>query len=115
VRHDPLAHVRDLLPKDLGVIGFMGEGDDIDMSFWRPFGSRRVEHVVVADSADDIRARGIEYIVVGGSNFAREGTTLEGWVSKTGAVIVAKTTATLRVSDGPQAWYVARLPRTTGG
>ena len=40
VRSDPLANVRALLPQGLKVVGFMGTADDIDISLWRPFGSR---------------------------------------------------------------------------
>ena len=41
-RSDPLANVRALLPPGLKVVGFMGTVDDIDISLWRPLGSRLV-------------------------------------------------------------------------
>ncbi|HSU57116.1 MAG TPA: hypothetical protein VLT36_23950, partial [Candidatus Dormibacteraeota bacterium] len=109
-RHDPLAKVRELLPPDLKVVGFMGEGDDIDISFWRPFGSREVKHVLVEDSPKEIRARGIQYLVAGNSNFGRRGITLDAWLARTGAQVIASTTATIRVADGPREWYVVKMP-----
>ena len=111
IRADPLAGVRSLLPPELRVVGFMARGDDTDISFWRPFGSRRVEHVLVSDSAAEIRQRGIEYVVAGDYNFELNGTSFAAWQHSTGAQLVAETNATVRVSEKPQTWYVLRFPR----
>jgi hypothetical protein len=110
-RSDPLAAVRSLLPADLEVIGFMGRGDDPDISFWRPFGSRRVEHVLVKDPPSEIRRRGIEYVVVGDFNFELNGTTFAAWQQETGAKLIVTTNATVRVSEGPQPWYIVQFSR----
>jgi hypothetical protein len=110
-RSDPLANVRALLPPALTVVGFVGAGDDIDISLWRPYGSRRVEHILLSDSLEDIRRRHIDYAVVGGFNLALNGTTIEAWQKQTGAQVIAQTTATQTVIQGPQAWYVVRFPR----
>jgi hypothetical protein len=109
IRPDPLANVRALLPPDLRVIGFMGAEDDIDISFWRPFGRHIVRHVLVADSPEWIRQSGIEYIVVGGFNLKLKGTTLEEWLQRTRAEVVASAMATVKVAEGPQTWYVVKL------
>ncbi|MDD5139820.1 MAG: hypothetical protein PHY43_06110, partial [Verrucomicrobiales bacterium] len=50
-RSDSLAGVRALLPPDIKVVGFLGGEDDCDISLWRPFGERRVEHFQLTDSA----------------------------------------------------------------
>jgi len=110
-RADPLAGVRSLLPPDLAVVGFLARGDDTDISLWRPFGGRRVEHLLVSDLPAEIRQRGIEYAVAGEFNFALNGTSFVAWQRATGAQLVATTNATVRVSEGPQAWYVVRFPR----
>ncbi len=110
-RTDPLAGLRSLLPSQLAVVGFMARGDDTDISLWRPFGSRRVEHLLVSDSPSEIRQRGVEYAVVGDFNFALNGSTFDAWQRATGAQVVATTNATVRVSEGPQPWYVVRFPR----
>ena len=74
VRSDPLAKVRALLPKGLTVVGFMGTCDDIDISLWRPFGSRRVKHILLSDSPEQIRQRHIQYAVVGEVNLLENQT-----------------------------------------
>ena len=111
IRADPLAGVRSLLPSELTVVGFMGRGDDTDISFWRPFGGRRVEHVLVSDLPQEIRRRGIDYVVAGDYNFALNGTSFAAWQQATGAQVVAETNATVRVSEKPQTWYLVRFPR----
>ena len=110
-RADPLADLRGLLPADLAVVGFVGRGDDPDISLWRPFGLRRVEHLLITDSGTEIRQRGIEYVAAGEFNFGFNGTTFAAWQQQTGAELVATTNATVRVSEGPQPWYIVRFPR----
>jgi len=109
VRSDPLANVRALLPEELSVVGFMGTADDIDISLWRPFLARRVEHILLSDTAAQIRQRHIRYAVVGGWNLAANDTTLAAWLQRARAELVATETATLTVAQGPQAWYVVRF------
>jgi hypothetical protein len=108
-RSDPLANVRALLPPGLRVVGFLADGNDIDISLRGPLFERRVEDVLLADSGAAIRQRHIRYLVVGGAFLASQHTTLADWQRRTGADLVASTTATLLVHEGPQAWYVVRL------
>lgn len=108
-RSDPLADVRSLVPDSVKVVGFMGTQDDIDISLWRPFGSRRVEHVLLSDSAEQIRERNIEYVVVGGFNLRERETTLEAWLARIQGELVGKARATVKVAEGAQDWYLVRL------
>jgi hypothetical protein len=113
IRHDPLADVRDLLPPSVKTVGFLGGEDDIDISLWRPFGSRRVEHILLSDSVEEIRRKQIAYVIVGGFNLGFKGTTLEAWLVRTEGKLIATTTATIKVVEGPQSWYVVHLPQQT--
>jgi hypothetical protein len=110
-RSDPLADVRPLLPPNLKAVGFIGAEDDCDISLWLPLGSRRVEHFLLSDPPELFRQKHIEYVVLGGLNLQLRGTTLDAWRQKTGAELVARTNATLKVSEGPQEWFVVRFPR----
>ena len=109
-RSDPLAAVRALLPADLQVVGFMADGDDIDISLWRPYFQRRVLHVLLSDSAAELRRRGLRYVVVGGAYLGSQHTSFEEWRQRVGAELVGAATATLKVAEGPQSWYLARVP-----
>jgi hypothetical protein len=108
-RSDPLADVRALLPPGIKVVGFVGAEDDCDISFWLPLGSRRVEHFLLSDPPGRFQQEGVEYAVVGGLNLKLRGVTLESWLQRTGAVVIAQTNATIKVSEGPQHWYVVDM------
>jgi hypothetical protein len=107
-RADPLAGVCDLLPPEIQTVGFIGTEDDTDISLWRPFGGRRVEHFLLADPPEQIR-QSVRYVVVGGFNLKEHNTTLGAWLQQSGAELVATTNATLKVSEGLQPWYVVRF------
>jgi hypothetical protein len=111
MRSDPLASIRGLLPQGLEVVGFMGTADDLDISLWRPFGSRRVEHILLSELPAEIRQRHIEYAVVGEVNLLENNTTLAEWQKRTGAELMATATATTTVFQGQRHWYVVRFPR----
>ena len=107
-RSDPLAGVRTLLPPEIKTVGFIGTTDDTDISLWRPFGERRVEHFFLTDPPEQIRQQ-VQYVIVGGKNLKEQSTSLETWLQQSGAELYATTNATLKVSEGLQPWYVARF------
>jgi hypothetical protein len=107
-RSDPLAGVRALLPTDIKVVGFIGTADDCDISLWRPFGERRVEHFFLTDPPEQIRQH-VRYVVVGGFNLKEHNTTLDAWLQSSSAELVATTNATLKVGEGLQPWYIVRF------
>jgi hypothetical protein len=109
-RWDSLAEVRALLPKELTVVGFLGHGDDIDISLWRPFFTRKVEHILLEDSLGQIRQRHIQYAVVSGGHLKTRSTPLAVWLERTGAEMVGTVTAMQTITQGPQPWYVVRFP-----
>ena len=108
-RSDPLADVRALLRPDVKTVGFIGAEDDSDISLWLPLGSRRVEHFLLSDPPERFRQEQIKYVIVGGLNLQLRGTTLDAWRQKSGAELIASTNATLKVSEGPQQWFVVRF------
>jgi len=104
-----LSQVREMLPPGLARVGFMADGDDIDISLWRPFGKRYVAHLVVTDGREFIRKQDIEYAVVGGANLAFHHVELAKWLESTDAELVASTNAILKVTEGVQPWYLVRF------
>ena len=107
-RSDALAGVRGLLPSNITVVGFIGTEDDSDISLWRPFGERRVEHFFLTDPPEQIRQH-VQYVAVGGCNLKEHNTTLDAWLQASGAELVATTNATLKITEGLQPWYVVRF------
>ena len=108
-RNDGFAPARAVLPPGLNVLG-MVTYDDPETSLWRPFGSRRIEHVCPADTAADLRARGIEYILVHEETFGQWfDAPFDAWLKKLNASVVQKIPLNLRASRGPLDWYLVRL------
>ena len=108
-RSDPLVSARAALPADCAVVGFAGGDNDTEISFWRPYSRRRVECILPDDSAAQVRARHIEYAVVGEINLTMHHQTLPEWLQKYQATLLTTVTGTMTVSDGPHRWYVVRL------
>jgi len=109
-RWDSLAGVRTLLPPGTTVVGFLGGVDDCDISLWRPFFERRVEHFQLADSPEKIRERA-EYVVVSETAMAGQGVPFNEWLQKSGATVIASTNAMLKVSAGAQSWQIVRFEK----
>lgn len=107
-RNDALAGVRALLPLDLQTVGFIGDADDCDISLWRPFGTRRVEHFLLTDPPAQIRQQ-VQYVVLGGFNLQMHGQTIDNWLQTFDAELVGTTNVTLKVAEGNQPWYVVRF------
>jgi hypothetical protein len=108
-RSDPLADIRALLPPEVNTVGFIGGEDDCDISLWLPLGGRRVEHFRLRDPAERFRQAHVEFVVVGGLNLQLRGRTFSDWQQQTGAELIATGTATLKVSEGPQSWFIVRI------
>jgi hypothetical protein len=108
-RSDPLAGIRDAFPAGLNTVGFMGTEDDLDISLWKPYGSRRVTPFQVEDTAETVRQLGIEYAVVSGLELDVKKFTLEDFLRKFNAELIATTNATMVVAQGPEPWYLVRF------
>jgi hypothetical protein len=109
IRADPLPDLRAKLPPGLKVVGFLGTHDDLDISFWRPFGSRRVEQISHVATAEQIRARKLEYAIVSGMHLELAKLPLADWLTQMRAEVVAETSVAVTVSVGPRPWYLVRF------
>jgi len=106
-RNDDLAAIRALLPPDATAIGLVAGADDNDVSLWRPFGTRRVQHFLLTDPPGTIWSR-VHYVVVGGFHLGEKKLTIDDWLHANDAEIIASTNATVKISEGPQFWYLTR-------
>ncbi|HTA95995.1 MAG TPA: hypothetical protein VK769_07705, partial [Verrucomicrobiae bacterium] len=106
-RNDAFAPARDALPSNLKILGLV-TFDDPETSLWRPFGSRRVEHVRPDDTAEYLKTRGIEYVLASPAALGKE-NPLDGWLKKINAQVVRKIPLNLRASQGPVDWYLVKL------
>lgn len=108
-RSDGFAPVRRILPVSADPLGFI-TFDDPETSLWRPFGSRRIIHVIQADTAEELRAKGIKYVLVNGAVLTeRWQTTLDDWLKAVAGETVWDGSLNFRVSIGAQNWYLVQL------
>jgi hypothetical protein len=109
-RNDAFAPVRVVLPPDAAVLGLV-TFDDPETSLWRPFGSRHVEHVCPGDTAADLQARGIQFVLLNAENFEPLfHRAPEDWMKQMNARVVQKIPLELRAQQGARDWYLLRLP-----
>ena len=81
-RAEAFAPVRDSLPPDQNVVG-MVTFDDPETSMWRPFGKRRIRHVLEGDSAAFLQSEGIQYVLVSKVKFSQLFTEpFEAWLAR---------------------------------
>jgi len=112
IRYDPVAQVRAFLPPDIKVVGFLSSPDDLETPFWRPYLRRRVMGISWKESAENIRARKLEYAVVSEAVFPLVkigGAELDEWLSRTQAEVIGRATITVTLSAGAQEWLVVRF------
>jgi hypothetical protein len=108
-RGDAFAPALQALPSDTRVFGLVTY-DDPESTLWKPFGARRIVHVCPEDTAQDVRNRGIRYILVGKVRFPLVFTeSFEDWLSRMNAEVVKELPLALRAADGPKPWYIVRL------
>ena len=108
-RADAMSPLRNILPPGKKIFGLV-TSDDPETSLWRPFGSRRLLHVTLKDSAEEIRARGIEYILVNGEVVKSGGDAgVESWLLRVNGSVVQKVPLRYRASREAFDWYLVRL------
>jgi hypothetical protein len=108
-RWDAFAPARKLLPAELKVLGVV-TSDDPEASLWRPFGHLHVEHVTATDSPQNLRSRGIEYVLVNSAILERDfQQSIEQWSAKMGGKIESNVSLELRATGGSSDWRLINL------
>lgn len=108
-RSEILAPLRAQLPADCKIVGFLGTGDDSPTALWWPWGARRIEYVLPQDTLEQMRARGIQIVIINGEELAEEGLSIEPWLQRCHAELICSRPITSLVRKGPQPWYIVRL------
>jgi hypothetical protein len=114
-RYDAFARLRNVLPPDAKVIGFVGNGDDPEASLWRPFGARRVVALIPANLTAARQRHRLEYIAASSTSVEflfRE--PFQEWRRRHELEPVARVTLALKVARGPEEWYLLRARSPSG-
>jgi hypothetical protein len=115
-RADSLAALRQYIPEGARVVGFLGGSDDPDVSLWRPWGARKVVHLLPEDLQKPMRP---ELTVVVGREtlFTKAAGGRENRLLEKGIwTVVGRAGVVLKVQEGAQDWIVAvRAKRPDAG
>jgi hypothetical protein len=104
-RADAFGSVRKQLPPDaspLGIVTF----DDPETSLWRPFGSRRIVHVVADETAESVRQRGIKYVFVSVEKLREP---WEVWLQRMNGRVLQTFDLRLRAGREPFVWRLVEI------
>jgi hypothetical protein len=104
-----LAPVLVSVPRAETRIGFVSFNNP-EASLWKPFGSRSILHVCPEDTAEQLRANKIRYLVVDESLFPdRSGTTFSEWSARIDAETVRTFSINLLAREDATVWHLVRL------
>jgi hypothetical protein len=108
-RSDALRAIREAIPPDAPVIGFISLTNP-ETSLWRPFGSRRVLHITHNDTPEFTRQRGIKYVAIGPNVMGQVfKTTAEEWARRNNGEIIRRFSIQLLARGEPSNWVLIRL------
>ena len=107
-RNDLFASLRKNIPPSVEKLGLIeSDDDDAETSLWRPFGDRRVVHVLQNDRVQDDR---LQWVVVKNAVIGH-GTAddFQHWMRRNGADLVAQQALTEKAGHGPELWSVVHF------
>jgi hypothetical protein len=108
-RADSFAPVVAVLPPDANPLGLC-TFDEPEAALWRPFGSRRIVHIMRADTAADVRAAGLKYALVSEAFLAHH-TEMDsaGWLARFRAEKIADFKLQIHAGQESEGWFLARF------
>jgi len=110
-RYDAMKEIRLLLPDTEKSVGFIQHGDSLEAPLWLPYGSRRIVDISPDQSLDQLKAAGIHLVVTSDSGLSfKYNINIDKLTKEWSAVVVAKKELTTRATQGPENWYIVRLP-----
>jgi hypothetical protein len=77
------------IPPEEKVIGYATTMGGLDRVLWFPLGSRRIAYVKPDDTAESIRSRGFNYLMVDSGALEKVNLKIENWLARCDAEIVA--------------------------
>lgn len=108
-RADAFAPAREILSADANPLGVI-TADDPETSLWRPFGSRRIVHVCVGDNPEELRKKGIKYVLINSGFLAQHfQLSLQQWLAQNNGQLLRHLPLELRASSGPSEWFLIEL------
>jgi hypothetical protein len=110
-RYDYLAPLKALLPATAHTIGFIPTDNDIEGTFWRPYGNRRYLEVLTPAPTDPVLSELREGAIIASERGLtdRFKLTPEAYAASIHGRIIGEATVAQKVSIGPEKWFVIAL------
>jgi hypothetical protein len=114
---DALAPIREHLPAKEKQVGFisMVMASSLETSLWRPFGQRKVVHLLPESSAEEIARLGVRYVAVGAYSATAPidnvpfSEWIEAWCQARNGRMVGTARTRHRATREEALWYVVEL------
>jgi len=108
-RPECFAPVIQKLPPDASPLGFIAF-DEPEGALWKPFGSRRIVHIVREDSPEMIRGEGLHYALVSERFFGQHyPMNFDAWLAQNRASLVEKFELQNHAGRGLEGWWLVRF------
>ena len=108
-RPESFAAVIAKLPPAANPLGYIAF-DEPEAALWRPFGARRILHIVREDSPAQIRAQGINYALVSERFFGQHySMKFDDWLAQNHGVVLEKFELRIHAGREPEGWWLVRL------
>jgi len=109
-RADAFKELTASIPPGEPIIGFLQWSNAPEAALWRPFGTRKIVEVTPEDSAEQVKAQGIHFVVVSEDALAyRYHTTVDLLTAKWSGSLVEKKDLILSAHRGLETWYLLSL------
>jgi hypothetical protein len=76
------------LPAAGAVVGYATVSGTQEAGLWLPFGQRRVERVLPSDTAQQLRAEGVHFVVLDSDGLGMLGLTIADWTNRHDGVLI---------------------------
>ncbi|MFM2199540.1 MAG: hypothetical protein RLZZ505_2972 [Verrucomicrobiota bacterium] len=106
-RADILGPVREALPEDAVLVGYIDHGYAPESSLWKPYGKRTIRHLLPGNDP----GAAMSHVVLNTFNFeANRGESPEKWLARLGGTILARREIRPLVKEPASEWWVVSLP-----
>jgi len=110
-RYDAMKDMREIIPANEKIIGYVQSGDGLEATLWRPYGQRQIIDALPWQSLEQLKSEHLHLIIVEEAPLKyKYHTNIADLTKKWSATIFAKHEMTLRATMGAETWYVIALP-----
>ncbi len=112
-RSDGLGPLRDALPVNAQVVGYLNNGLSPELPLWKPYLTRKIRHIMPGETLASLRAEGLRYFVFNTENFEfHRKMKPEEWVKSGGGIIIKRMSLQLVAKLSATEWWIVEIPPT---